>query len=99
MDKTVDVIVGVVIVSICIGLSAYCYHRGLVRGRNEVIENIVKPDTNYNKVTLDSIELRIIKKDSIIYNIKNKMKDEITESFNLDVSASVELFKSLAGAD
>lgn len=56
-------------------------------------------DTAYNKIVLDSIEYNIIKKDSVISNIKHKMKDEIAESFNLDVSATVELFKSLAGAD
>lgn len=56
-------------------------------------------DTVYNKIILDSIKYDIIKKDSVIYNIKQEMKDEVAESFNLDVSATVELFKSLAGAD
>lgn len=95
MDKTVNVIFGVVIVSICIGLSAYCYHRGLVKGRNEVIENTVKPDTTYNKVTLDSIEYNIIKKDSVIYNIKQKMKDEVIKVLELDDSSAVKLFEQL----
>lgn len=95
MDKTVDVIFGVVIVSICIGLSAYCYHRGLVRGRNEVIENIVKPDTTYNKVALDSIEYNIIKKDSIIKHIKYEMQHEIKKVNTINDSTAVKLFKQL----
>ena len=95
MDKTVNIIFGVVIVSICIGLSAYCYYRGLVKGRNEVIENTVKPDTTYNKVTLDSIEYNIIKKDSIIYDIKQEMKNEVTKVLELDDSSAVKLFEQL----
>lgn len=99
MDKTVDVIFGIVIVSICVGLSFYCYHRGLVRGRAEAIENIVKLDTTYDKVVLDSIEYNIIKKDSVIYNFKQEMKDEVTKSFELSDSAAVQLFRELASSD
>lgn len=95
MDKKIDIIFGVVIVSICIGMFFYGYHRGLVRGRTESIETITKPDTAYNKIVLDSIELRIIKKDSIIYNIKNKMKDEVTKVLELDDSSAVKLFEQL----
>lgn len=99
MDKTVDVIFGIVIVSICVGLFFYCYHRGLVKDRAETIENIVKPDTTYDKVVLDSIEYNIIKKDSVIYNFKQEMKDEVTKSFELSDSAAVKLFRELASGD
>lgn len=95
MDKKIDVIFSVVIVIICIGMFFYGYHRGLIRGRAESIETVTKPDTAYNKIILDSIELRIIKKDSIIYNIKNKMKDEVTKVLELDDSSAVKLFEQL----
>lgn len=72
------------------GVIAYSLHI-----QNNKYDNIVVPDTTYNKVVLDSIELRIIKKDSIIYNIKNKMKDEVTKVFELDDSSAVKLFKQL----
>lgn len=52
-------------------------------------------DTIYNTTTLDSIEFNIIKKDTIIYNLTNKMNDEIKESYNLNDSAAIELFKQL----
>lgn len=98
MEKKINIIFSIIIVSISVGLSFYCYYRGLVIGRAEAIENVVKPDTVYNKVILDSIEYNIIKKDSIIYNIKQEMKDEVTESFELNDSAAVKLFKELCTA-
>ena len=99
MEKKIDIIFGIVIVSISIGLFFYGYHRGLIKGRTEAIENIIKPDTTYNKVVLDSIEYNITKKDSVIYNIKQEMKNEVTESFELSDSVAVELFKELCTAD
>lgn len=98
MEKKIDIIFGIIIVSISIGLFFYGYHRGLVKGRAEAIENVVKPDTIYNKVVLDSIEYNITKKDSVIYNIKQEMKDEVTKSFELNDSAAVNLFKELCTA-
>lgn len=52
-------------------------------------------DTTYNKIVLDSIEYNIIKKDSVIYNLKTEMQDEIKKSYILNDSASVKLFESL----
>lgn len=96
MDKKIDVIFGIIIVSICVGMSFYCYHRGLIRGRAEATENITKPDTTYNKVILDSIEYNIKKKDSVIVEIKKKIKYEIEEANNLNDSDAIILFKQLA---
>lgn len=98
MEKKIDIIFSIIIVSISIGLFFYGYHRGLIKGRTETIKNIVKPDTTYNKVVLDSIEYNITKKDSVIYNIKQEMKDEVTESFELSDSVAVKLFKELCTA-
>lgn len=67
--------------------------------QNYVSTQKVIVDTTYNKITLDSIDYNIIKKDSFIYNIKQEMKDEVTKSYNMDDSAAFELFKELAGSD
>lgn len=68
--------------------------------RNQIIDNkdVVLPDTTYNKVTLDSIEYNIIKKDSTIYKLKEEVKDEIEKALNADDSIAVEQFKSLSTA-
>lgn len=68
--------------------------------QNQIIDNkdVVLPDTTYNKVTLDSIEYNIIKKDSTIYKLKEEVKDEIEKALNADDSIAVEQFKSLSTA-
>lgn len=68
--------------------------------RNQIIDNkdVVLPDTTYNKVTLDSIEYNIIKKDSAVYKLKEEVKDEIEKALNADDSIAVEQFKSLSTA-
>lgn len=68
--------------------------------QNQIIDNkdVVLPDTTYNKVTLDSIEYNIIKKDSTIYKLKEEVKDEIEKALNVDDSIAVEQFKSLSTA-
>jgi len=66
--------------------------------QNHVNTQEVLIDTTYNKIILDSIEYNIIKKNSVIYNIKQEMKDEVTKSFELSDSAAVKLFKKLCTA-
>lgn len=68
--------------------------------QNQIIDNkdVVLPDTTYNKVTLDSIEYNIIKKDSTIYKLKEEVKDEIEKALNANDSIAVEQFKSLSTA-
>lgn len=68
--------------------------------QNQIIDNkdVVLPDTTYNKVTLDSIEYNIIKKDSTVYKFKEEVKDEIEKALNADDSIAVEQFKSLSTA-
>lgn len=95
MEKKIDIIFGIIIVCISVGLFFYGYHLGKHNAKSEIIENTTKPDTAYNKVVLDSIEYNITKKDSVIYNIKQEMKDEVTKSFELDDSSAVKLFKEL----
>lgn len=52
-------------------------------------------DTSYNKVVLDSIEVNIKYKDSVIKCIKYNMKYEIDKVNTINDSAAIELFKQL----
>lgn len=72
----------------------------IVNKQNQTInnENIVLTDTIYNKVTLDSIEHNIIKKDSTIYKLKKEVRYEIEKALNADDSVAIEQFKSLSTA-
>lgn len=56
-------------------------------------------DTTYNKVVLDSIEFRIIEKDSTIKKIKYQMKYEVNKVYTLDDSATVKLFYQLCTSE
>lgn len=56
-------------------------------------------DTSYNKVILDSIEYRIIEKDSTIKKIKYQMKYEVNKVYTLDDSATVKLFYQLCTSE
>ena len=96
MEKKIDIIFAIIIVALCVGLFVYGFYLGRNKAKKEIIENIVKPDTTYNKVILDSIEYNIKKKDSVIVEIKKKIKYEIEESNNLNDSDAVILFKQLA---
>lgn len=95
MEKKIDIIFSIIIVALCIGSFVYGFHLGRYKSKKETIENIVKPDTTYNKVVLDSIEYNIIKKDSIIYYIKQEMKNEVIKVLELDDSSAVKLFEQL----
>ena len=68
--------------------------------QNQTIDNkdIVLSDTTYNKVTFDSIEYNIIKKDSTIYKFKKEAKYEIKKALNANDSTAIEQFKSLSTA-
>lgn len=74
-------------------IGAFCAYKDYQRYNND---KLIQSDTIYNKVVIDSIEYNIIRKDTIIYNLKQEMKDEVTKSFELDDSSAVKLFKSLA---
>lgn len=52
-------------------------------------------DTVFNKVLIDSVQLNIIEKDSIVYELKIKAKDEIKNAANLGNDSSVLLFRKL----
>lgn len=90
INKTCGFII-LLIVVFCIG-----YGYGNKEYESKVNEPISIQDTTYNHIVLDSIQYNIIKKDSIIYQLKIDAKHEIEESNNLSDTATVNLFKQLA---
>lgn len=71
------------------------YTIGYRKAKSDINDNIVIQDTIYNHVTLDSIKYRLIEKDSVIYNIKEDLKDDIQEVINANYSDVVKQFYEL----
>lgn len=79
-----------------------CFSIGYYIGNNNEktnYDNVIVPDTTYNKVTLDSIEYNIHKKESIIIELKKRTKYEIEQAINANDSIAIKQFKEFAGAD
>lgn len=72
------------------------YTIGYRKAKSNINDNIVIQDTTYNHIILDSIKYRLIEKDSIIYNIKEDLKDDIQEAININDSNVVKQFYELA---
>lgn len=71
------------------------YTIGYRKTKSNINDNIVIQDTTYNYIILDSIKYRLIEKDSIIYNIKEDLKDDIQEAINANDSNVVKQFYEL----
>lgn len=71
------------------------YTIGYRKAKSNINDNIVIQDTTYNHITLDSIKYHLIEKDSVIYNIKEDLKDDIQEAINANDSNVVKQFYEL----
>lgn len=71
------------------------YTIGYRKAKSNINDNIVIQDTTYNHIILDSIKYRLIEKDSIIYNIKEDLKDDIQEAINANDNNVVKQFYEL----
>lgn len=71
------------------------YTIGYRKAKNNINDNVIIQDTTYNHIILDSIKYRLIEKDSIIYNIKEDLKDDIQEAINANNSNAVKQFYEL----
>lgn len=80
-----------------------CFVVGYCVGNNDNektnYDNVIVPDTTYNKITLDSIEYNIHKKDSTIIELKKRTEYEMEQAINANDSVAIEQFKELAGAN
>lgn len=61
--------------------------------KNEIEDDLI--DTSYNYIVLDSIKYNLISRDSIVYKLKVKYKDDVKKAQNLSDSDAVKLFKQL----
>lgn len=95
MEKINNICLIIVYGIICFIVGYYIAYNNSKRDYN----NVILPDTVYNKVILDSIEHRIIEKDSTIKKIKYQMKYEINKVYTLDDSATVKLFYQLCTSE
>lgn len=71
------------------------YSIGYRKAKSNINDNIIIQDTTYNHIILDSIKYRLIEKDSVIYNIKEDLKDDIQEAINVNDSDVVKQFYEL----
>lgn len=71
------------------------YTIGYRKTKSNINDNVIIQDTTYNHIILDSIKYRLIEKDSIIYNIKEDLKDDIQEAINANDSNVVKQFYEL----
>lgn len=85
-------IIAVIIIAIIFFIIGYVVKQKEINNDKYIIN---KHDTVYNKIVIDSLEYNIIKKDSIIYNIKENVKEEINFAINADDSTTVMLFQKL----
>lgn len=93
MEK--DTIVKWVLVALFIGLLISIFVNIKQCSRSNELQPPVPIDTTYNTVVIDSIKYNIIQRDSIIYKIKIKIKEDEQEIITLDDSSSVKLFYKL----
>ena len=91
-DGTIIVIIFLFFFLNAIGLACFNQCSNNKSTKNDTIQIV---DTNYNKIVLDSIEVDIRYKDSVVKYIKYKMKYEIEKVNAVNDSAAVELFKRL----
>ena len=85
-------IIAVIVIAIIFFIIGYVVKQKEINSDRYIIN---KPDTVYNKIVIDSLEYNIIKKDSIIYNIKENVKEEINFAINADDSTTIILFQKL----
>lgn len=57
---------------------------------------VVLTDTIHNNLIIDSINVQVTNRDSIIINYKRKIVDEVNKALNADDSTAVEQFISLS---
>lgn len=72
----------------------YLVGKGIQFRTNDTV--VVKQDTTYDKVKLDSISKLIIVKDSTISKLNIKYKDDVEKSYMLSDSDAVALFLRLS---
>lgn len=92
MDKN-NILAIICICLICIIVSIGIKECDNNKQNKEYIENSI--DTTYNTKVLDSIEYKIIEKDTVINKLKYEMDNEKNKVYTLNDSATIILFYQL----
>lgn len=99
MKNKYNYLIFIIIIFVVLFVYHIGYNKGLTKHEIDDFNKVKVIDTTYNKIILDSIEHNIIKKDSVIVKLKNKVIYEMEEAINTNDSVAVEQFKTLAGAN
>lgn len=84
-----------ILVCLLFGTLLYIFYTNKYNQRIENKQNIIIVDTTYNTITLDSIEYNIIYRDSIVYQLKQKMQYEKDKVLDMSNDDAVKLFYEL----
>lgn len=84
-----------ILVCLLFGILLYIFYTNKYNQRIENKQNIIIVDTTYNTITLDSIEYNIIYRDSIVYQLKQKMQYEKDKVLDMSNDDAVKLFYEL----
>lgn len=95
MDKSDIAVIITIVVFFVLNVIGLTYFNKCSNNKNTEYDTILIVDTSYNKIVLDSIEVDIKYKDSIIKHIKYEMQDEIKKVDTISDNDAVNLFKQL----
>lgn len=95
MDKQYIGIIIILLSFIVLNILGLSIFNRCNRDKENKKDTIQVIDTTYNKVILDSIQINIKQKDSVITKIKYKMQYEIKKVDTISNDSAVKLFKRL----
>lgn len=95
MDKQDLGVIGIVLSFAVLSVLGFSIFNRCNRDKENKKDIIQMIDTTYNKVILDSIQINIKQKDSVINKIKYRMQYEIKKADIISNDSSVKLFKQL----
>lgn len=95
MDKQDLGVIGIVLSFAVLTTLSFSIFNRCNRDKENKKDIIQIVDTTYNKVILDSIQINIKQRDSVITKIKYRMQYEIKKADTISNDSAVKLFKQL----
>lgn len=95
MDNEDIKVIGIVLSFAVLTVLGFSIFNRCNRDKENKKEIIQIVDTTYNKIVLDSIQINIKQKDSVITKIKYRMQYEIKKADTISNDSAVKLFKQL----
>lgn len=95
MDKSDIAVIITIVIFFVLNVIGLTYFNKCSNNKSTKYDTILIVDTSYNKIVLDSIEINIKYKDSVIKHIKHEMQDEIKKVDTISDDNAVKLFKQL----